>query len=529
MPVRWSAASSSSAASPRASAAWSRARRPRQEVAARGAALAQGQVHMLRGTSEPEKMLKNAKTEFQSEAEEIGTYTAIETLAKIVGDRDDRAAREGDPARGEAHGGVPREADPAADPGRREGGDPAARAQRRAAHARAPRSHERRRTHEQPQHRRPRSADATTSRRAERLYAQQGLAQHGVPQPLRRQRSQRPPQWLDRSGSSARSGATQAHDRPAHRLAAARAPSSTFALTGGAPAAPPARRGRLARAGALAQSHRPRKPACMKSFSPAAANTAVTVRPVRGWARRTPTRPSAVHAPTQRLHVTSSPRRAESARRAGACGPRGRRRTARAPKSRPSRAPRSSRSRTWLRSAAATRSHEALGVGVAAAGRDQQPREQSGVTALIAPYCAGPGSGSARRFSGAGSPGRATRDVGQRSARRSATSPATAARCAARRALRRPRFATRPFASSRAVLFAGARKPDLGVRRVEGALLVDGQPAGVLARGEADQLGAVGVRPAGPPGALRAGAGAADESRMPSGPASATSTGTTSG
>jgi ferritin-like metal-binding protein YciE len=59
-----------------------------QEGAARGAALAQGQVHMLRGTGAQEKMLKNAKTEFQSEAEEIGTYTAIETLAKTVGDRE---------------------------------------------------------------------------------------------------------------------------------------------------------------------------------------------------------------------------------------------------------------------------------------------------------------------------------------------------------------------------------------------------------------------------------------------------------
>ena len=36
-----------------------------QEGAARGAALAQGQVHMLRGTGIQEKMLKNAKTEFQ--------------------------------------------------------------------------------------------------------------------------------------------------------------------------------------------------------------------------------------------------------------------------------------------------------------------------------------------------------------------------------------------------------------------------------------------------------------------------------
>ena len=45
----------------------------------------------------------------------------------------------------------------------------------------------------------------------------------------------------------------------------------------------------------------------MKSFSPATANTVVTVRPVRGSASRRPTKPKAVHAPTQRLHVTSSP------------------------------------------------------------------------------------------------------------------------------------------------------------------------------------------------------------------------------
>jgi ferritin-like metal-binding protein YciE len=66
-----------------------------QEVAARGAALAQGQVHMLRGLSTPEKMLKNAKTEFQSEAEEIGTYSAIQSLAKIVGDRETEQLAQG--------------------------------------------------------------------------------------------------------------------------------------------------------------------------------------------------------------------------------------------------------------------------------------------------------------------------------------------------------------------------------------------------------------------------------------------------
>ncbi len=58
-----------------------------QEVAARGAALAQGPMHMVRGTSEQEVLLKNARTEFKEEAEEIGTYTMIQNLAESVGDR----------------------------------------------------------------------------------------------------------------------------------------------------------------------------------------------------------------------------------------------------------------------------------------------------------------------------------------------------------------------------------------------------------------------------------------------------------
>ena len=58
-----------------------------QEVAARGAALAQGPIHMVRGTSEQEVLLKNARTEFKEEAEEIGTYTMIQNLAETVGDR----------------------------------------------------------------------------------------------------------------------------------------------------------------------------------------------------------------------------------------------------------------------------------------------------------------------------------------------------------------------------------------------------------------------------------------------------------
>jgi ferritin-like metal-binding protein YciE len=58
------------------------------ELARRGVAALQGPIHVLRGTGEQEKLLKNAKTEFQDEAEEIATYTSIEHLAQLVGDRD---------------------------------------------------------------------------------------------------------------------------------------------------------------------------------------------------------------------------------------------------------------------------------------------------------------------------------------------------------------------------------------------------------------------------------------------------------
>jgi len=57
-------------------------------AAGRAAAAAQGPVHALRGTGVEEKQLKNAKTEYASEAEEIATYSAILTLAESVGDRD---------------------------------------------------------------------------------------------------------------------------------------------------------------------------------------------------------------------------------------------------------------------------------------------------------------------------------------------------------------------------------------------------------------------------------------------------------
>ncbi len=56
--------------------------------AQKAAALSQGPLHALRGTGEEEKQLKNAKTEYTSESEEIATYAAIETLAEALGDRD---------------------------------------------------------------------------------------------------------------------------------------------------------------------------------------------------------------------------------------------------------------------------------------------------------------------------------------------------------------------------------------------------------------------------------------------------------
>jgi ferritin-like metal-binding protein YciE len=57
-----------------------------QAVASKAVALAQAPLHALRGTSEQEKQLKNAKTEYASEAEEIAMYTAIEALADALSD-----------------------------------------------------------------------------------------------------------------------------------------------------------------------------------------------------------------------------------------------------------------------------------------------------------------------------------------------------------------------------------------------------------------------------------------------------------
>jgi ferritin-like metal-binding protein YciE len=58
------------------------------ELGSRAVAAAQGPLHALRGTGEQEKMLKNAKTEYANEHEEIATYTAIEALAESLSDRE---------------------------------------------------------------------------------------------------------------------------------------------------------------------------------------------------------------------------------------------------------------------------------------------------------------------------------------------------------------------------------------------------------------------------------------------------------
>jgi ferritin-like metal-binding protein YciE len=58
------------------------------QLATKAMAAAKGPLHALRGTSENEKLLKNAKDELWNENEEIGNYLAIEALAESVGDKD---------------------------------------------------------------------------------------------------------------------------------------------------------------------------------------------------------------------------------------------------------------------------------------------------------------------------------------------------------------------------------------------------------------------------------------------------------
>jgi rubrerythrin len=64
-------------------------------VIGKATAALKGPLHALRGSGAEERLLKNAKTEYSEEAEEIATYTAIEAFAAAVGDRETaRLARE---------------------------------------------------------------------------------------------------------------------------------------------------------------------------------------------------------------------------------------------------------------------------------------------------------------------------------------------------------------------------------------------------------------------------------------------------
>jgi ferritin-like metal-binding protein YciE len=56
-------------------------------VIGKAKAAARGPLDAVRGAGEQERMLRNARTEYQEEAYEIATYTVIESLATAVGDK----------------------------------------------------------------------------------------------------------------------------------------------------------------------------------------------------------------------------------------------------------------------------------------------------------------------------------------------------------------------------------------------------------------------------------------------------------
>jgi ferritin-like metal-binding protein YciE len=57
-----------------------------QTLVGAATAVAKGPLHLIRGSGEQEKLLKNAKTQYTAEQEEISTYLAIEVFANKVGD-----------------------------------------------------------------------------------------------------------------------------------------------------------------------------------------------------------------------------------------------------------------------------------------------------------------------------------------------------------------------------------------------------------------------------------------------------------
>jgi len=57
-------------------------------VLGKAKAAAQGPLHAMRGSGEQERMLRNARTEYQEEAWEIATYTVINSVATAAGDKE---------------------------------------------------------------------------------------------------------------------------------------------------------------------------------------------------------------------------------------------------------------------------------------------------------------------------------------------------------------------------------------------------------------------------------------------------------
>ena len=65
----------------------SRAAEGVSEMVGKAKAAAQAPMHTVRGSGEQEKMLHNARVEYQQEAHEIATYTVIDSLATAAGDK----------------------------------------------------------------------------------------------------------------------------------------------------------------------------------------------------------------------------------------------------------------------------------------------------------------------------------------------------------------------------------------------------------------------------------------------------------
>jgi ferritin-like metal-binding protein YciE len=57
------------------------------EKVGKAKAAAQDPLHRMRGSGEQERMLHNARAEYADEAQEIATYTVIDSLATTVGDK----------------------------------------------------------------------------------------------------------------------------------------------------------------------------------------------------------------------------------------------------------------------------------------------------------------------------------------------------------------------------------------------------------------------------------------------------------